>query len=143
MRFIDLDREIEKREGMGIPEIFETKGEEYFRGLEMQVLKEVADQEGVVVSTGGGLGANPEAMSLMKEKGTVVWLKVSFENFLRRCSSKKDRPLLKRGEEELRDLMRKREKVYRRAHLVIEDEGDIESKVEKIISYLSSQSSRR
>ena len=138
--FIDLDSEIERKEGMNIPEIFEKKGEEYFRELELQVLKEISNREGVVISTGGGLGANHEAMSFMKERGTVVWLRVSFENFVKRCGSKKDRPLLARGRDYLKRLMEEREEVYSGAHIAVEDEGGIEAKVEKIISLLSSRS---
>ncbi len=139
--FIDLDREIERKEAMTIPEIFKEKGEVYFRRLEFDMLREVASRKGVVISTGGGLGANPEAMSFMKERGTVVWLRVSFENFLRRCSSKKDRPLLARGRDYLKRLMEEREEVYRGAHITVEDEGGIKTKVEKIISLISCGSS--
>ncbi len=135
--FIDLDSEIERKEGMTIPEIFEEKGEDFFRKLEFQVLQDISDRKGVVISTGGGLGANPEAMSFMKDRGTVVWLRVSFENFLRRCSSKKDRPLLARGRDYLKRLLEEREKVYSGAHITVEDEGGIEAKVERILSLLS------
>ena len=135
--FIDLDSEIERKEGMTIPEIFEEKGEDFFRKLEFQVLQDISDRKGVVISTGGGLGANPEAMSFMKDRGTVVWLRVSFENFLRRCSSKKDRPLLARGRDYLKRLLEEREKVYSGAHITVDDEGGIEAKVERILSLLS------
>ncbi len=135
--FIDLDSEIERKEGMTIPEIFEEKGEDFFRKLEFQVLKDISNRKGVVISTGGGLGANPEAMSFMKDRGTVVWLRVSFENFLRRCSSKKDRPLLARGRNYLKRLLEEREKVYSGAHITVDDEGGIEAKVERILSLLS------
>ncbi len=135
--FIDLDSEIERKEGMTIPEIFEEKGEDFFRKLEFQVLKDISNRKGVVISTGGGLGANPEAMSFMKDRGTVVWLRVSFENFLRRCSSKKDRPLLARGRDYLKRLLEEREKVYSGAHITVDDEGGIEAKVERILSLLS------
>jgi shikimate kinase (EC 2.7.1.71) len=57
--FWDIDQLIEEREGKSIEEIFKDKGEEYFRSLEMKVLEEFLEKEKVVVSTGGGLGANP------------------------------------------------------------------------------------
>lgn len=118
--FIDIDGEIESKEGLSIPDIFKSKGEDYFRNLEFEVLKGVSRRERVVVSTGGGLGANPEAMELMKERGLVVWLKVSYEEFLKRCAGSKDRPLLELGEEKLRKLLKEREKVYSEAHLKLE-----------------------
>ncbi len=137
-RFIDLDREIETREGRSIPDIFEHQGEEYFRELEMAMLKEVSCIDKVVVSTGGGLGANPTAMELMKERGIVVWLEVSFENFWERCSSKKDRPLLKLGKRTLKNLMEERNRVYAMSHLKVEDTGSVQDRVERVIAYLSS-----
>ncbi len=133
--FVDVDEEIERREGMSIPEIFERKGEAYFRDLEMRVLKEISEREGIVVSTGGGLGANPEAMNYMKGKGKVVWLRVSFEEFLKRCGGDRSRPLLKRGEKKLRELLERREKVYGSADVTLEGGGP-EDKVERLLSLL-------
>ena len=132
-RFLDVDEEIERREGLTIPEIFKQKGESYFRRLEINVLKDLADRKNVIVSTGGGLGANPEAMVLMKEKGFVVWLKVSFEDFLKRCGNDPSRPLLSLGEEKLKELLKQREKVYSQAHLIVDPE-DPESMAERIVA---------
>lgn len=118
--FLDVDEEVERRENLTIPEIFEIKGEAYFRDLELRTLEELSEKEKVVISTGGGLGANPKAMDLMKRRGLVVWLKVSYEDFLERCGGDTSRPLLKLGEAKLRELMKDREKVYSEAHLKIE-----------------------
>lgn len=134
--FIDVDKEIEKNEGMSIPEIFEKKGEPYFRELELRTLMELSRRDRVVVSTGGGLGANPEAMKLMKEKGMVVWLKVSFEDFLKRCGKDEGRPLLKLGEEKLRELLEERNRVYSQAHIEVEG-GDPSDIAGRIISKIS------
>jgi shikimate kinase len=57
--FWDIDQVIEEREGKSIEEIFRDEGEEYFRSLERSVLEEFLEKERVVVSTGGGLGAEP------------------------------------------------------------------------------------
>ncbi len=118
--FLDVDEEIERKENITIPEIFEKKGEPYFRKLELITLKELSGRNDVVISTGGGLGANPEAMDLMRERGLVVWLSVSYEDFLKRCGGDTGRPLLKLGEAKLKELLREREKVYSKAHLRIE-----------------------
>ena len=134
--FLDVDEEIERKEGLSIPEIFEKKGEPYFRDLELRTLRELAKRKKVVISTGGGLGANPEAMELMKEKGLVVWLKVSYEEFIKRCGGDENRPLLRLGEEELKELLKERESVYSKAHLHVE-EGDPEGAARLIIGHLS------
>jgi len=131
--FVDTDEEIEKREGFSIPEIFEKKGEDYFRRLELEVLKELSKRRKVVVSTGGGLGANPEAMELMKDKGLVVWLPISYEEFIKRCGKDGSRPLLKKGEEELRRLLSERNKIYSHAHLKLPP-GEPEELARRILS---------
>ena len=134
-RFIDLDEVIETEEGMSIPDIFAKKGEDYFRKLELDTLRRVSEEEYAVISTGGGLGANPEAMKIMREKGLVVWLKVSFEEFLRRCGNDPSRPMLALGEEKLRDLMIEREKTYAKAHVSIGDTS-VEGSVDRIMMSL-------
>ena len=134
--FIDLDEVIEREEGMSIPDIFKNKGEDYFRRLELDTLKRFAEKDRVVVSTGGGLGANPEAMEIMKKKGLVVWLRVSFEEFLRRCGNDPSRPMLALGERKLRVLMKDREKTYAKAHISVENK-DIESVVGDILRFIS------
>ena len=125
--FLDVDEEIERKEALSIPEIFEKKGEPYFRDLELRTLRELAERKKVVISTGGGLGANPEAMELMKAKGLVVWLKVSYEEFIKRCGNNKNRPLLKLGEDRLKELLKVREEVYSKAHIHVKGENSEEA----------------
>ncbi|RMH81017.1 MAG: shikimate kinase [Acidobacteria bacterium] len=131
--FVDVDQEVERSEGMTIEKIFSLKGEEYFRRREWQTLMEISKGEGIVISTGGGLGASPEAMEWMKERGLVVWLKVSFDTFLKRCGEDPKRPLLKRSTEEILRLFEDRSKVYSTAHLTLEGEKDCEVLVKDIM----------
>jgi len=135
-KFYDTDQEIEREEGLSIREIFEKKGEEYFRSKEMEVLKKLAKEEFCVISTGGGLGANEEAIKLMKEAGLVIWLDVDFEEFLRRSQKDQERPLLKRSIEELRELYEKRKKVYSKAHLHLIGNKEPKDLVEEVIKNL-------
>jgi len=135
--FVDLDEEIEIREGLSIPQIFSLKGEDYFRKLELEVLKDVTHSlPGFVIATGGGLGANPSAMEFMKKNGTVIWLDIDFETFKRRTAKDPNRPLLRRGEEELRKLFEERKKIYSLAHLRIESQKSVEQTLQKILSFL-------
>ncbi|MFN3947708.1 MAG: shikimate kinase [Aquificaceae bacterium] len=129
--FVDIDQEVERREGMPIRDIFEKKGEEYFRRLEFEILRSMAEKEKVVISTGGGLGASLEAMEFMKTKGLVVWLKIDFETFLERCGQDPSRPLLKRGKEELLRLFEKRSQVYKQASLILDGTANPKELVQK------------
>jgi shikimate kinase len=135
--FIDLDKEIEIREGLTIPQIFSLKGEPYFRKLELELLKEITQTVPFfVMATGGGLGANPEAMEYMKKHGLVIWLDIDFPTFLKRTSKDSNRPLLKKSEGELRVLFDKRKNVYRKAHVSIKSSHSPEGTVQKILDYL-------
>ncbi|MDQ7082891.1 MAG: shikimate kinase [Aquificota bacterium] len=76
-------------------------------------------------------------MDLMKRRGYVVWIEVSFEEFLKRCSGSGDRPLLRLGEKALRELMKKRAEVYSRAHIRVSGEREPREVAEEILVSLS------
>ena len=135
--FVDLDNEIEFREGLTISQIFSLKGEKYFRNLEMEVLEDVVENlPKFVMATGGGLGANPQAMEYMKKNGIVVWLDVDFDTFLRRTQRDPNRPLLKKPLEELKDLFEKRKEVYSKAHIRVKSQKSPEDTANKILELL-------
>ena len=91
---IDLDAELEKQEGKRIAEIFQEKGEEWFREKEVGILIEQSKQENFVVATGGGVVIRRQNRDLMKTTGTVVFLEASLEQLWARVSKEKGRPLL-------------------------------------------------
>jgi len=135
--FVDLDNEIEFREGLTIPQIFNLKGEPYFRKLEREVLEDVTENlPKFVMATGGGLGANPAAMEYMKKHGIVIWLDVDFETFLKRTQRDPNRPLLRKPVEELKELFEKRKEVYSRAHIRIRSQRSPEDTAKKVIETL-------
>ncbi len=70
-RFYDIDAEIEKREGKTVPEIFKENGEEYFRNIEAQTVRDVSKNTGCVIATGGGCVLNPENILRLKQNGRV------------------------------------------------------------------------
>jgi shikimate kinase len=119
MNFIDIDKLIEEKEGMKIKDIFGQRGESYFRELERKQMKAIVNQEGLVVSTGGGLGANLDNINLMKKNGDVIWLDVSLNTVLDRLKNDQDRPLLKQPIEKIKQLFEERKNVYRLANIRI------------------------
>ena len=120
--FYDVDDLIEKEEGMSIGEIFESKGEDYFRNRELEVLFNISKFKNAVISTGGGLGANLKAMEFMKGSGLVIWIDINFETFLKRCAQDSGRPLLRKGEDYVKELFEGRKGVYSLAHLRVDGE---------------------
>lgn len=73
--FVDADEEIIKLAGCSIPEVFASQGEAGFRKLETTVLETICKQSGLVISTGGGCVTRPENYPLLRQNGTVIWLK--------------------------------------------------------------------
>lgn len=78
--FIDTDRIIEEKTGSSIPELFQSRGEAYFRGLEKDVIgKLLPASEGCVLAMGGGAVLDPNNRDLIRRFTLPVWLWSSFK----------------------------------------------------------------
>lgn len=91
-RCVDLDKYIEDKEGMTIPDIFEKKGEPYFRELETKALKEFADIGGIV-ATGGGALLTEHNGNVAKKAGIAVFIDTLFETCYGRIKDDPHRPI--------------------------------------------------
>jgi len=147
--FVDLDHAIEDREGSRVEDIFRLKGEVCFRNLEKETLREVLNQDGQVIATGGGAVADEENLQLLKSKSVLVCLTASPEKLLRRSGSGNHRPLLK-GTDRLKrieELLGHREEVYRQAHISINTEhlpiAKVVDEIIKAIDQLAAGSEQR
>ena len=140
LRFVDLDRVIEKSEQMKVKDIFSRKGEAYFRRLEKQMLAQVLEQENQIIATGGGVVMDEDNVKLLRERSLLVCLTASAEVLLKRAGTGAKRPLLKGGDrrERIEELLKQREKNYAQAHAAI-DTSDltIGQIVEKILALAS------
>lgn len=112
----DMDQLIQSRAGMTISEIFAGSGEEAFRDMETDLLRELAapGREPAVYSTGGGVVMRPENRELMRQIGTVILLDITPESVLTRLSRDTKRPLLQSPDRKARveELMQKRRPAY-------------------------------
>ena len=116
LRFVDSDREIEKRSGVSIDFIFDKEGESGFRRREHEMLTELTQLSGVVLATGGGTIMNAENRRYLKRNGTVVYLETSVQQQCARVGDAGDRPMIRKDdhlESRLSELMRVREPLYR------------------------------
>lgn len=102
MPFLDLDHEIEERTGAEISLIFELEGEEGFRRRERALLAELAEREGIVLSTGGGAVLDPDNRRLLRARGYVIWLDAGVEAQLARLARDRQRPLLQAPDRQAR-----------------------------------------
>jgi shikimate kinase len=121
-RFIDTDREIERRTGVSIPTIFEIEGEEGFRQRESQVIAEFSEENACVVATGGGSVLREENRTAMRAAGFVVYLDVPPQTLWERTRYDKHRPLLQVADplSKLSQLFTARDPLYRDvANLVV------------------------
>lgn len=122
--FIDTDREIEKRSGRKIKEIFATDGEQAFRLLEQQCVAEWLPESGAIIATGGGILTSPGMSEKLRARGIVVTLFASPETIYAR-TRRGNRPLLKTENptETIRTLLAAREKDYIRAGIGVLTDG--------------------
>lgn len=121
--FIDSDHEIQKRTGVKIPIIFEIEGETGFRKREAEMLQELLMIKNSVLATGGGIILNKENRKLLRQKGTIVYLRATVNDLWHRTRHDKNRPLLQTQDlkAKLSELYNQRDPIYREiAHIVVE-----------------------
>ena len=135
-KFIDLDEEIERREGRLIADIFKQEGESHFRGLERSCLKDLSSARKTVIALGGGAFIDPSSQQLAESSGLTVWLKVSFAKIADRVKIDGSRPNFMDREKAER-LYQTREAHYARAKLHLStDEASPDSIADQIIGVL-------
>jgi len=95
LRFIDLDEAVEQRAGMTVSEIFASGGQDGFRVMERDALREVAMCGDSIVACGGGTPCYYDNMALMNGAGTTVWLSASDDRLVSRLvEGRASRPII-------------------------------------------------
>ena len=147
LKFIDLDKEIVVREGMAIVDIFNTKGEEYFRELERKcLLDQIKLKKGFVLATGGGAPCFFDNMDQMNKYGVTIFLNISVDDLFNKLSKKgiQKRPLLKNLSNEglyleLENKLNDRRKFYKKSKITIDQNlHDINERVNQVIFAIKS-----
>jgi len=133
--FVDTDAVIEKRYGP-IDELFRTHGEDAFRAIERELAKDLAEMEGVVISTGGGMLLNEEVVDLLKARCRIFCLTAEPDEILRRVRAQagRERPLLSgsRPADTIAALLASRSAAYARFEQVPTDGRSVEEIVADI-----------
>lgn len=137
--FIDLDRLIEARNGTTIAEIIRDRGEEYFRRLETETLRDSLEDRPVIMAPGGGAILRAENRELMTRHGLTVWLDAPFELCWRRIAQDGVVRPLAPDEATARARFEERTPLYRQAErqIPIDAEMTPEEIVAKIVEALS------
>jgi shikimate kinase len=121
---VDLDEAIVKQEGCTIAQLFQQKGETYFRDVESALLRKLLETGRQVLTTGGGAVLRPENVAAMLHAGTVVALTATEEELIRRLEQDDQRPLLAGGvAERVKTLLRERKGAYDFAPIQVDTTG--------------------
>jgi XRE family aerobic/anaerobic benzoate catabolism transcriptional regulator len=124
LRFVELDREVERRAGLALGELFTLHGEDYYRRLERETLVDLlAAGRSMVIAVGGGLVTSPDAYALLLRSATTVWLKARPGDYWNRVIGQGDRRPIEqhpRAREALQALVTHREPLYARAALTVD-----------------------
>ncbi|WP_296444992.1 shikimate kinase [Rhodoferax sp. UBA5149] len=121
--FVDSDQVIEQQLGCSIRDYFEREGEDRFRDIEESVIDQLTQNQGSVLSTGGGVVLRPANRRHLRERGQVIYLNSSPDELFRRLRHDVNRPLLQVANplSRLRDLHALRDPLYREtAHFIVE-----------------------
>lgn len=127
VEFVDLDEQIENREGKSVPALFSENGEDYFREVEAKVLREWAGSEkSFVMATGGGAPCFYQGIDVINQTGISIFLHVPVSKLISRLGKGTDRPLLnapdvKEKEARLTMLQDQRRKCYQQANITVEN----------------------
>lgn len=148
VRFVDLDDWIEESQHATVREIFADRGEDGFRQLERDALREVASLDNAVIACGGGTPCFFDNMEFMNAVGLTVWLDVSMERLMPRLIiGKMKRPLLARKTDDelerfVTDALNARREFYAKSQSVfnsdfLENQQEVDSTVRKFMDRYS------
>ena len=145
-RFMDLDEEIEKKEGRSIAEIFAADGEEAFRDIEEESLGIIlsGEQRCTILSLGGGTIMRKECAEMVGERTLCIYLKASVDTLVKNLEGETEgRPMLASGRplrDRITELMAQRSSTYEMtAHIIIDTDGkDMDEIVRMIMTEIPS-----
>lgn len=132
--FIDADLVIQEKEGKLLHEIIKEQGTEGFIAVENRINSRITAERSVI-ATGGSVVYGTEAMEHLRSIGTVLYLKVPYEEIEKRVHDMNDRGVVRKGGQTLRDLYEERTPLYEKYADIIVDENQltIEQTIGKIM----------
>lgn len=120
--FVDADTLIEHREGMTIPQVFERKGEAYFRQVESELVRELVTRKRTVIATGGGMIVDDDNRRALLAAGVCVGLRAAPQSILKRVNAE-TRPMLRGDDPAVRvaQLLNARAPAYAELHYTVDN----------------------
>lgn len=138
MKFLDMDVLIEQRHGQTISQLFQMKGEAYFRQHERALVRELASQTDRVIATGGGVVLDPNNVRNFTTTGVVICCWVDARVAYERTKHTKHRPLLEAEPADrlarIEALLREREALYKSIPLRVDTSAlGVEQQADEIV----------
>ena len=119
-KFIDIDKIIEKNQKRKIYEIFEIKGESFFRNIEEKFTLKFVKKKNSVIALGGGAFVNLRIREAILRNNKSFWLDAPIDALKTRVQRKKTRPLLfDNSSRNLKKIYSERKKIYKLANFKI------------------------
>lgn len=137
-KFVDTDEMVREVYGKSAEEIILEDGEAFFRNCEHQILLKLLETEGHIVSTGGGMPVFNDHLSLMKEKGIVVYLRYEVSSLWARLLKDHTRPL-SNTKEKTELLYSGRRDLYEKAHIIYDAEEDFRKNLKGIVKRIKTE----
>ena len=142
LQFIDTDKNIENHNLMKIKDIFEQKGEDFFRKEEEKEVLKSLKKQNCVIALGGGAFVNSKIRDSILKNAISVWLDIDIKTLEKRVKLNKKRPLLKNNNnyEMIKKIYQERKKIYKLAKYKIKCDKMYKSDlIKKIISLYEQQ----
>jgi len=139
VRFVELDKQIEKTADLSLAEVFSLYGDEHYRRLERDTLAPMLrENRAMVLATGGGIVTSPDTYALLKKSAVTVWLRASPEDHWNRVVRQGDRrPMADHPQAmaDLRGILAAREPLYAAADHTVDTSGrDVKAIVDEIVA---------
>ena len=129
-KFIDIDSIIENKMSMSIASIFEIKGEDFFRKLEVDETIAYLERDGLIMALGGGAFLNNRIREKVKKNSVSFWLHLDIEELHKRTKINKKRPLISAmSKEDLEKLYNDRKKIYSLADFKVDCNSKDKNKI--------------
>jgi len=137
--FFDTDSLIEKKSGQTIEQIFNNRGEKYFREYEKNIISDILKRDNCIISLGGGSILSKSIRKLVKKNSFNIYLEVDIEVLYKRVSQSKKRPLLKNQNirKKIEELQTSRNKYYKKADLILNNSYQQKTLLEELIKFFS------
>ena len=137
IKFVDMDEYIINKTGKTTVQLFEN-GEEYFRDIESETCKELAEYDNILISTGGGVIKRKKNVDVLSKEGLIIFLDRPVDNILGDVDVS-FRPLLKDGKEKLLKLYDERYALYNEyAEETVKNDSDVRVVIDRIKEIIKS-----